>query len=1079
MRKHTLLTATALGLVLGSGGLVSQAFAETSVSTATTTPLLTSTSGDLTVTSAGSITLTSGTGITVDSDNALDFEGSIAMSGSNSESTGLLITDFPNRTKGLTLAGTITVTDDYTASDTTSLDATLDGYTDAPWAEGTGRYGIHSMGTSAFVGDVNVTSTIDVEGNSSYGIRFENQIKGAFTYDGAMTLIGDNSTGISLEKGVTGNVYLSGSISTLGENASAITLNGDLGGSLIIDGTYSGTAYSSTSALTQTLYENLIPANNLLQDGPLVSIAGNVANGVLLGAAVTSTDDDNTDEDGDGITDTDQTTASLTQYGSAPALVIGSSTKDITLGGLTYASTAIDPPSVNYGLLNRGAIGAYGIHPGVNATALEIGGTGYTTTIENGISIEGSVTSSAYGGDATSISLLSGAITPLLDINGTVTATTTQYLTSTENDDGNTVYTVSNVGKATAVSIASGASLPAINVGATSGIYASSSGSTGSATAISDASGTLTAITNSGTISATITATDDDGDGTTNTITGKATAIDVSANTTGVTIAQVDNNATDSDDDEAIAAPYIYGNILFGSGNDSLSSSDGFIYGNVDYGAGTGSFTLTNDAIYLGKLTSTGDIAVDIDSGASAGLLAGSSVKTSTLHVGADSTLALTLAVNSPTTPILTGSGAAVFDDDAKLYLTLDKIMTTPTKFTVLTGSSITLGNMTTSTLDGYIPYLYHAELTLDDADTTLYADFRLKTQAEAGYSSNQYTALLPILAVVAQDSGAESSLLAATNKEAFDQVYNQYLPDYSGENLITLATGSAALNRSLSNLTLIPDNNGGQYWLQEYSYGINRAYGDTAGFKSTGFSFAGGREKQVYGNQMVGTYLSLTSSSPRDTFAVASEGMSNSDITLGAYWRLNTHDLKAWTHAGAGYTEFKSTRNLLTTTVDHVAIAKWDGYSISAGAGASYDYKFGKWAVTPEALLDYYQLNENAHSESGGGDYFDLTVGKRDGHLLTSTALINLSYKTSFLKPEMWVGYKQNMSATLPDTIANFTDGDSFTLVGGNIEGGGPVVGFRLSADNPYSYFAVEAEYQDLPQYTNTSVSLRTRFQF
>jgi hypothetical protein len=50
---------------------------------------------------------------------------------------------------------------------------------------------------------------------------------------------------------------------------------------------------------------------------------------------------------------------------------------------------------------------------------------------------------------------------------------------------------------------------------------------------------------------------------------------------------------------------------------------------------------------------------------------------------------------------------------------------------------------------------------------------------------------------------------------------------------------------------------------------------------------------------------------------------------------------------------------------------------------------------------------------------------------------------------------------------------------VGGNIEGGGPVAGFRLSADNPYSYFSIEAEYQELPEYTNTSVSLRTRFQF
>ncbi len=1081
MRKHTLLTATALGLVLGSGGLVSQAIAATSVSTATTSPLVTSTAGDLTVTSAGSITLTSGTAITVNSDNALDFEGSIAMSGSDSGSTGILITDFPDRTKGLTLTGSITITDNYTATDTTSLNGTPDGYVDAPWAQGTGRYGIHSTGASPFVGDVNVTSTsiLDVEGNASYGIRFENQIKGAFTYDGSTTLIGDNSTGISLEKGVTGNVYLSGSVNALGENTSAISLTGDLGGNLIIDGSYTGTAYSSTSALTQAIYENLIPGNNLLQDGPLVTIAGNVAHGVLLGSALADTDTTNTDEDGNGITDTNQTTASLTQYGSAPALAIGSTTGDITLGGLTYASTAIAPPSVNYGLLNRGAISAFGVHPGVNATALQIGGTGHATTIDNGIGITGSVTASAYGGNATAISLLAGATTPQLDVDGTVSATTAQYLTSVTDADGNITYTVSNTGTATAVNIAAGANLPALTVGASSSISASASGSTSSATAISDKSGTLTSITNNGTISAAITATDDNGDGIAEAIAGNATAIDVSANTTGVTITQVDTAPTDSDADTAIAAPFISGNILFGSGNDTLSSSGGFIDGNIDYGAGTGNFTLTNDAIFLGKLTSSGDIAMNIDSGANASLLAGSSVKVSTLHVGTDSTLAVTLAVDTPTVPVLAGSGAVVFDDGAKLLLTLDKLMTTPTSFIILTGSSISLGDMTTSTLDGNIPYLYHSDLTLNDTDTALSANFRLKSQSEAGYSNNQYAALMPVLAVVSEDAGARASLLAATDKDAFDHIYNQYLPDYSGENLISLSAGSASLNRSLSNLTLIPDNNGGQYWLQEYGYDINRSYGDTAGFKSTGFSFAGGREKQVYGNQMVGTYLSITSASPRDTFALAAEGMSNSDLTFGAYWRLNTSGLKAWLHAGAGYDTFRSTRNLLTTTVDRVATAKWDGYSASGGAGASYDVRLNKWTVSPEVLVDYYQLHENDHMESGGGDFFDLTVGERDGHLLTSTTLLNLSYKTSFLKPELWVGYKQNVSATLPDTVANFNAGDNFTLVGGNIEGGGPVAGFRLSADNPYSYFSIEAEYQQLPEYTNTSVSLRTRFQF
>ena len=92
---------------------------------------------------------------------------------------------------------------------------------------------------------------------------------------------------------------------------------------------------------------------------------------------------------------------------------------------------------------------------------------------------------------------------------------------------------------------------------------------------------------------------------------------------------------------------------------------------------------------------------------------------------------------------------------------------------------------------------------------------------------------------------------------------------------------------------------------------------------------------------------------------------------------------------------------------------------------------------------------------------------------------MINFAYAKTFVKPEVWVGYKQNVSATIGDTTASFAGGDAFTLTGGNIKGGGPVLGLRLSVDNPYSYFGFEAEYEKIRDYSNASLSLRTRFQF
>lgn len=1083
MRKTRLLTATALCLSLGLSlaAAVSTASAATTISSATTSPVKTSDTGDLTVDSSGSITLTSGTAITVDSDNALSYSGTISMASlaDNVSGTGILISDVPNRAKALTIGGAITVTDNYTASDTGSLvdgvasTTTLDGVIDLPWAKGSGRYGIHSIGASPFVGDVAITSTFDVEGNSSYGIRFENNIDGKFTYDGAMTLIGDDSKGVSLENGVTGNVLLSGTINAYGQNVSAVNLSGDLGGDLIIDGSYVSTGYSITSALSQTGYAGLLPGD-LLQSGPTVRIASNVAHGVLLESKpATDSTSTSTDQDGDGIQDSSEGTASITNYGSAAALLIGSDTADITLGGLTFTADAVTKPAYNYGLLIRGSVSGNGVHPGVDGNAMIIGGAGHTTTIVNGVDIAGIVSASAYGANAYGMTLQDGANTPRLDINGGLSASVSAYVTSTTS--GSTTTYSSQSGAATALLIDSGASLPILTVGASHNISATASGSANNTTAILDKSGTLTSIANNGGISASITATDANADGVADTITGTATAIDVSANTSGVSISQVDTAPSD----DTVAAPYIYGKILFGSGNDSLTSDGGSIIGTVNFGAGTGVFSLTNNAAYLGQMMSSGDLAINIDSGSSAGFLSGSSVRFSTLHVGSDATMSIGLSADAPTATPFAGSGAAVFDSGATLNLSIDKIITTPTTYKLITASSISLGDLSTSSLDGHIPYLYHADLVLNGAGTELDADFRLKTQEEGQFSTNQYNALAPILTAAAQDTGASTSLISQTTKAGFDKIYNQYFPDYSGESMLTLVQGAQALTQSLGDLTLIPDNTDGQWWFQEHGFHVQRDYGETSGFKANGFSFAGGRERQVYGNQMLGMYLSYTSATPLPTFAIAYTNMSTSDLTLGGYWRINSGNFKGWAHAGVGYTQFDTTRELITPYVAHIAKAKWNGTSTSAGAGASYQIDAGGLGFRPEISADFYNLSEAKHNETGGSDYFDLNIADRSGHMLTSRAVLNVSYNRSFVRPEIWAGWKQNISADLPDTVANFTGGDAFTLSAGNLKGGGPVAGFRVSVDNRYSYFGLEGEYEKQDAYTDYSLALRARFQF
>ncbi len=1109
MRKTKLLTATALSLVLSGaamGVFAGQAFADTTISTTVTTPSQTSSAGNITVASGGEIQLTSGTAITVNSGNTVDLEGSIAMSGAEAATgspnpTGILISG--PQTSTLTVNGSITVTDNYTATDTVNAD----GIADAPWADSTARYGI--LATGAFTGDVTIgaigdTPTIDVEGDGSYGTRFEGLITGDFSYRATTTIIGDNATGISLEGGVTGSTFIGGSTSVLGQNSTAVNLTGTYGGNFIVSGSFTNTGYATTAA--QTAAETLIlegTPTDVEQAGTLMKLSGTYLQGVLFEKSFTDdTTLTSTDQDGDGVTDADEGTASLTQYGRAPALLIGAAggttTLDgtVTVVGTTGAATA---PTVNYGLWNRGTISADGVYAGIDATAVQIGlnpnlvstdpdfasmGGTSTVNIANGIGDDGSITASAVAANATALRIESGTSTPQLDVNtGTITATGTEVVTASTTTP--TTYTIAPA-SANAVVIDAGAHVPTINLTTTSSeIVATAVGSTSSATAILDKSNSLTTINNQNLISASITATDENGDGVDEPVTGTANAIDAHTNTVGMTITQSSiTTAATSTTAATTNTPEIIGNILLGTGNNTINLEAGVITGNIDFGEGAGAgasvFNITGDSAYTGVLTGSGTVALDIEDG-TALLDAGSKLNLTGLHVGATGILGIQLNTATPTQAVLTSSGAAVFDSGAVVGLNLNHIILAPTSFVVLKASSITLNNLDLTNLGGNTPYLYNVALVPNSTNTELDATFRLKTQAEGGFNNGEYAALNPVLTAMSQDTGATTALLSQTTHAGFNSVYDQYLPDYSGENLLTLSHGAESVTRALAALTLIPDNMAGQYWASEYSFDTNRPYGDTTGFKATGFAFAAGREQAIGGRQMIGTYLSYTSSTPIDTFDIGAANLVNSDLTVGGYWRIRDEGFKAWANAGVGYADFKDTRVVLNDFESHTATSTWGGFSYSGGLGTSYQYRMGSFSVTPQLLGNYYGLNEAKHTEDGGTDLFDLSIDSRDSHIMTGQAMVNFSYDKWFVRPEMWVGYKDNLDVQIANTVATFTEAGStpFTLNGGNVKGGGPIVGFRFSADNEYSYFSLETEYEDMPNYNNLSVSLRTRFQF
>ena len=110
-------------------------------------------------------------------------------------------------------------------------------------------------------------------------------------------------------------------ISARGQNSIAVRSTGDVSGAMVLQGTIVATGYRFT---TPPADPSKLDADDLLQGGPAVSIEGNVAKGIILAIPPKDNSTTDNDEDDDGIEDAKEGSASITSYGSAAALRIGS-----------------------------------------------------------------------------------------------------------------------------------------------------------------------------------------------------------------------------------------------------------------------------------------------------------------------------------------------------------------------------------------------------------------------------------------------------------------------------------------------------------------------------------------------------------------------------------------------------------------------------------------------------------------------------------------------------------------------------------------------------------------------------------
>jgi hypothetical protein len=1036
--------------------------------------LKTSSTGDLDVASAGSIVANTTTPlVTLDSNNKVTVEGALTSKNTDN-ATGVLI--LGGNTGSFTSTGSIVVGEDYVAKDTANSDAILE----APFAQGTGRAGLRLTGTSAFNGDISLGGTgLSVQGNNSYGVSIEGPLNGSLTTLAPVTLVGDNGVAIRTLGPVSGSVTLGSTVSASGAGARAVDIEAPVAGALKIYGAVSASAYATTTRATVSTALAKIQATPLdvQQGGAAVTVGSSVAGGVFVAAAPSGTVSGTlADLDGDGVTDGVEGTGSIISYGAAPALLLGSAGQTVTLGAFGTGDNG-------YGLIVRGAITGSGIYDGVSATGLQIGAGG-SVNIAGGVRVVGSIAADTYEANATAVHVLGGSVAPVFRNEGVLSAVVSDSALTP------------GLGSASAygLQIEAGASVGSLLNSGT--VTASTIGNTGAAVAVSDASGSLANIVNQGVISALRTSTDSSV-----AVTGSNIALDLRANTSGVTLVQQLNpnpnttyGSTSGTTDTATTSvtattPSITGDVLLGSGPNSVSLLAGTLTGALDLGSNTASLTLDNAAAYYGSLRYSGSsLALRVTNG-SLTEITPSTLKLSSLTVGSSGVLNLAIDPVGGKTTLLQVSGAASFLAGAKIGVNLTSAVNSAQTFTLVTSPQLSVGESDAALLASS-SFLVTATLHSDPGAGVITVNLTPRSPADLGLNSSEGSALAQIVNGAGGDSAVSAALLAQQDSTGFAKLYRQLLPEHGDGTFLALsqATRNIADLSTEHNALFAPGATEGGLWMQQFLLGVRQQRDVAQASETGGFGLVGGLETSDSNLGAFGisaAYVNASSSDPD----LPGGSTTFSQLEGGLNWKTGLGPIEISARGGGGYLwgvtrrVFQADATSTTAAVARTTKGTWNGWTVDGRLSASYRMDFKHLFIQPTVKLDYIRLDQDAYTERFGGAALNLAVAKRSGDEASVTGSVLFGGKlgdTGALRPLLEIGVRDVFHGDAGSVTAAYeSGGSSFTLVPNTITGAGGLakLGMRYTGQTFDVELAAKAEAFNRYQEGDLRVAVSTRF--
>jgi outer membrane autotransporter protein len=366
-----------------------------------------------------------------------------------------------------------------------------------------------------------------------------------------------------------------------------------------------------------------------------------------------------------------------------------------------------------------------------------------------------------------------------------------------------------------------------------------------------------------------------------------------------------------------------------------------------------------------------------------------------------------------------------------------------------------------------------------------------LRTTDELGLNSEGAAAFDSFYTAVSGDTGVTGAILAQTSQKDFLKLYNQFLPNpgegiFSALDLTSRAVGRIIADRPDRGERYGPDS----LWIQEVNADVMRDAGVGLGSDTKAFGFVAGYESMGDDGGALGATLAYVTAEEHDKDAQVGEQVSVSNVEASVYWRRAVGNWLFSARGAGGYVWFDGDRRFVypsaasSTSVLREYDAGWTGYTLAANASVSYEARFGRYYVRPQINVDYFHLNEEGYTETGGSNsQLGLIISSRTSERLSASAEVAFGAtfgRDLWWRPEVRLGYRQVASGSVGDLTAQFQGGGSpFLLSAQDPDGGAAILALALKAGTAMSYVAIQGELEALDSETRYNLRLEGRMMF